>query len=547
MQREMAMDQRVTAAFEALRQHAVEVRQLHLRQLFEEDPGRFDRFTAEACGILMDYSKARITPETMPKLAALAEAAGIEARRDAMFQGEKINTIEDRAVLHTALRNRSGDSVLVDGRDVMPDVLAVLDAMRKFTDAVRDGSRTGSTGKRFSDVVNIGIGGSDLGPRMVVRALSPDSSPELRVHFVANVDPADMHDVLARLDPATTLFVIASKTFTTMETMTNARAARAWVADTLGEDSVGAHFVAVSTNAKEVSAFGISTDEMFGFWDWVGGRYSLWSAIGLPIALSIGFAKFEELLDGAHQMDRHFRAAPLQENLPMLLGLLRVWEIDAMGSTSVALLPYDQRLELFTPHLQQVDMESNGKGVMLDGTPVASGSGPVIWGSPGTNGQHAFHQLLHQGNRIIPCEFLLARHSRTPIGDGHAKLVANCLAQSEALMRGKNEAEVRAELSKQGLSGEALEKLVPHKLFTGNRPSITFLYDRLDPRTLGAITALYEHAIFVQGACWNVNSFDQWGVELGKQLALPILEELTGGKSGSHDASTAGLLARAKG
>ncbi|WP_255592021.1 glucose-6-phosphate isomerase [Geminicoccus harenae] len=541
------MDQRVTAAFEALRQHAGEVRQLHLRQLFEQDQGRFDRFTAQACGILMDYSKARITPDTMPKLAALAEAAGIEARRDAMFNGEKINTTEDRAVLHTALRNRSGDPVLVGGKDVMPDVLAVLDAMRKFTDAVRDGSRTGSTGKRFSDVVNIGIGGSDLGPRMVVRALSPDSSPELRVHFVANVDPADMHDVLARLDPATTLFVIASKTFTTMETMTNARAARAWIADALGEAAVGAHFVAVSTNAREVSAFGISTDEMFGFWDWVGGRYSLWSAIGLPIALSIGFARFEELLDGAHGMDRHFRTAPLQENLPMLLGLLRVWEIDAMGSTSIALLPYDQRLELFTPHLQQVDMESNGKGVMLDGAPVVSGSGPVIWGSPGTNGQHAFHQLLHQGNRIIPCEFLLARHSRTPIGDGHAKLVANCLAQSEALMRGKNEAEVRAELTKQGLSGEALEKLVPHKLFTGNRPSITFLYDRLDPRTLGAITALYEHAIFVQGACWNINSFDQWGVELGKQLALPILEELTGGKSGSHDASTAGLLARVKG
>ena len=541
------MDQRVTAAFEALRQHAGEVRQLHLRQLFEQDQSRFDRFTAEACGILMDYSKARITPETMPKLMALAEAAGIEARRDAMFKGEKINTTEDRAVLHTALRNRSGEPVLVDGKDVMPDVLAVLDAMRKFTDAVRDGSRTGSTGKRFADVVNIGIGGSDLGPRMVVRALSPDSSPELRVHFVANVDPADMHDVLTRLDPATTLFVIASKTFTTMETMTNARAARAWVADALGEDAVGAHFVAVSTNAKEVSAFGISTDEMFGFWDWVGGRYSLWSAIGLPIALSIGFAKFEELLDGAHGMDRHFRTAPLQENLPMLLGLLRVWEIDAMGSTSVALLPYDQRLELFTPHLQQVDMESNGKGVMLDGTPVVFGSGPVVWGSPGTNGQHAFHQLLHQGNRIIPCEFLLARHSRSPIGDGHAKLIANCLAQSEALMRGKNEAEVRAELTRQGLSGQALEKLVPHKLFTGNRPSITFLYDRLDPRTLGAITALYEHAIFVQGACWNVNSFDQWGVELGKQLALPILEELTGGGTGSHDASTAGLLARIKG
>jgi glucose-6-phosphate isomerase len=543
----MAMDQRVTAAFEALRQHAADVQQLHLRQLFEQDEGRFDRFTTEACGILMDYSKARITPETMPKLAALAEAAGIEARRDAMFQGEKINTTEDRAVLHTALRNRSGDPVLVDGKDVMPDVLAVLDAMRRFTDAVRDGSRTGATGKRFSDVVNIGIGGSDLGPRMVVRALSPDSSPELRVHFVANVDPADMHDVLARLDPATTLFVIASKTFTTMETMTNARAARAWIAEALGEDSVGAHFVAVSTNAKEVSAFGISTDEMFGFWDWVGGRYSLWSAIGLPIALSIGFARFEELLDGAHQMDRHFRTAPVLENLPMLLGLLRVWEIDAMGSTSVALLPYDQRLELFTPHLQQVDMESNGKGVMLDGAAVVYGSGPVVWGSPGTNGQHAFHQLLHQGNRTIPCEFLLARHSRTPIGDGHAKLIANCLAQSEALMRGKNEAEVRAELQKQGLSGEALEHLVPHKLFTGNRPSITFLYDRLDPRTLGAITALYEHAIFVQGACWNVNSFDQWGVELGKQLALPILEELTGGRSGSHDTSTAGLLAQVKG
>nr|WP_027132420.1 glucose-6-phosphate isomerase [Geminicoccus roseus] len=540
------MDQRVTEAFDALRAHAAGVKKQHLRTMFEQDHDRFPRFTAEACGILMDYSKSRITSDTVKLLEKLAAAAGIEARRDAMFEGEKINTTEDRAVLHTALRNRSNSPVEVDGQDVMPDVNGVLAAMEKFTDAVRDGSRTGSTGKRITDVVNIGIGGSDLGPRMVVRALSPDASPELRVHFVANVDPADMHDTLQALDPATTMFVIASKTFTTMETMTNARAARAWVADALGEASVGAHFVAVSTNAKEVSAFGISTDEMFGFWDWVGGRYSLWSAIGLPIALSVGFATFKELLDGAHQMDRHFQTAPIGQNLPMLLGLLRVWEIDAMGSSSIALLPYDQRLELFTPHLQQVDMESNGKGVMLDGSPVVFGSGPVIWGSPGTNGQHAFHQLLHQGNRIIPCEFLLAKTSRSPIGDGHQKLIANCLAQSEALMRGKTEDEVRAELTRQGMSGEALEALVPHKLFTGNRPSITFLYEKLDARTLGAVIALYEHAIFVQGTCWDVNSFDQWGVELGKQLALPILEELTGGKSGSHDASTAGLLARVK-
>jgi glucose-6-phosphate isomerase len=544
MQRETVMDQRVSQAFDALRAHAATVKKLHLRELFEQDPDRFPRFSAEACGILMDYSKERITADTLPLLEKLATAAGVEARRDAMFAGEKINTTENRAVLHTALRSPAGTVVTVDGKDVMPDIRSVLASMKKFSDAVRDGSRTGSTGKRITDVVNIGIGGSDLGPRMVVRALSPDNSPALRVHFVANVDPADLHDTLARLDPATTLFVIASKTFTTMETMTNARGARAWVADALGEQSVGAHFVAVSTNAKEVSAFGISTDEMFGFWDWVGGRYSLWSAIGLPIALAVGFDTFAELLDGAHRMDRHFQEAPVGQNLPMLLGLLRVWEIDAMGSTSIALLPYDQRLELFTPHLQQVDMESNGKGVMLDGLPVAFGSGPVVWGSPGTNGQHAFHQLIHQGNRIIPCEFLLARKSRTPIGDGHEKLIANCLAQSEALMRGKNEAEVRAELTRQGLSGEVLEKLVPHKLFTGNRPSITFLYDKLDARTLGSIIALYEHAIFVQGTCWEVNSFDQWGVELGKQLALPILEELTGGKRGSHDASTAGLLAR---
>ncbi|HEX2528824.1 MAG TPA: glucose-6-phosphate isomerase [Geminicoccus sp.] len=538
------MNQQVNEAFEALRAHGSQVKKQHLRILFEQDPQRFQRFSAEACWILMDYSKSRITADTLPLLEKLAKAAGIEARRDAMYAGERINTTENRAVLHTALRNRSNTPVLLDGKDVMPDVNGVLAAIEKFTDAVRNGTRTGSTGKPFTDVVNIGIGGSDLGPRMVVRALSPDARRDLRVHFVANVDPSDMHDVLATLDPSTTLFVIASKTFTTMETMTNGRAARAWVADALGEDAVGAHFVAVSTNAKEVSAFGISTEEMFGFWDWVGGRYSLWSAIGLPIALSVGFAKFAELLDGAHQMDLHFKSAPILQNLPMLLGLLRVWEIDVMGSTTVALLPYDQRLELFTPHLQQVDMESNGKGVMLDGAPVVYGSGPVVWGSPGTNGQHAFHQLIHQGNRVIPCEFLLARHSRTPIGDGHQKLIANCLAQSEALMRGKNEAEVRAELTKQGLSGEALENLVPHKLFTGNRPSITFLYEQLDARTLGSITALYEHAIFVQGTCWNVNSFDQWGVELGKQLALPILDALTGGKTGTHDASRAGLLAR---
>lgn len=541
------MDQRVAEAFDALRAHGAQVRKQHLRTLFEQEPDRFPRLTAEACGILMDYSKSRIDAATLPLLEKLAAASGVAERRDAMFAGRRINTTEDRAVLHTALRNRSNRPVTLEDEDVMPAVNAVLAAMEAFTDAVRSGARTGATGRRFSDVVHIGIGGSDLGPRMVVRALSPDTSPDLRVHFVANVDPADLHDTLQGLEPATTLFVIASKTFTTMETMTNARAARAWLAEALGEDAVGAHFVAVSTNAGEVSAFGISTDEMFGFWDWVGGRYSLWSAIGLPIALAVGFSTFSELLDGAHRMDRHFQTAPVGQNLPMLLGLLRVWEIDAMGSTSIALLPYDQRLELFTPHLQQVDMESNGKRVTLEGEPVEFGSGPVIWGSPGTNGQHAFHQLLHQGNRVIPCEFLLARKSRTPIGDGHQKLIANCLAQSEALMRGKTEAEARAELERQGLEGEALDRLVPHKVFPGNRPSITFLYEKLDARTVGAITALYEHAIFVQGVCWDVNSFDQWGVELGKQLALPILDELTGGKAGTHDSSTAGLLARVHG
>ena len=529
-----------------LKAQAAELEGSHLRQLFDADPARFERFSTQGVGILMDYSKSRITEATLPLLVELAVAAGLPERRDAMFDGQKINTTEDRAVLHVALRNRDNRPILVDGKDVMPEVNEVLARIKGFVDAVRAGERTGSSGQAFTDVVNIGIGGSDLGPRMVVRALSPDASPKLTVHFVANVDPADLHDTLAGLNPETTLFVVASKTFTTQETMTNARSARAWVADALGEAAVGAHFVAVSTNAKEVSAFGISTDEMFGFWDWVGGRYSLWSAIGLPIALSVGFGTFEELLDGAFAMDRHFATAPLAENLPVIHGLLRVWENLFLHSPTVALLPYDQRLELFTAHLQQVDMESNGKGVTLEGTPVTTPTGPVIWGSPGTNGQHAFHQLIHQGPAIIPCEFLLAAKSRTPIGDGHEKLIANCLAQSEALMRGKTAEEARAELEATGMEAAAIDRLVPHKVFTGNRPSITFLYEQLDAFTLGAVIALYEHAIFVQGTIFDVNSFDQWGVELGKQLAGPILKEVEGAAPGKHDSSTLGLLDRVK-
>jgi glucose-6-phosphate isomerase len=432
---------------------------------------------------------------------------------------------------------------MLDGRDVMPDVLAVLERMRAFSEAVRDGTWRGHTGERITDVVNIGIGGSDLGPLMVCRALAPFADGP-RAHFVSNVDGAHLVHTLAGLDPGATLFVVASKTFTTQETMTNAASARAWAVRRLGDEAaVARHFVAVSTNASAVTAFGIDPAATFGFWDWVGGRYSLWSAIGLPIALHVGFARFAELLDGAHAMDRHFATAPLERNIPLLLGLIGLWNTCFLGAESTAVLPYDQHLARFPAYLQQADMESNGKSVTRDGTAVGYPTGPIVWGEPGTNGQHAFYQLIHQGTRLVPVDLLAAARSLTPLGDHHEKLLANVLAQSEALAFGKGEAEVRAELAAQGVAGAALDALVPHKLFAGNRPSTTILYRELTPRRLGALIALYEHRIFTQGIVWRINSFDQWGVELGKQLAQRILPELAPDAAiGPHDGSTRGLI-----
>jgi glucose-6-phosphate isomerase len=433
---------------------------------------------------------------------------------------------------------------MAEGRDVMPDVRAVLDAMAAFTDKVRDGRIAAHGGQRFTDVVNIGIGGSDLGPAMATLALAPYHDGP-RVHYVSNVDGAHLADTLRALDPATTLFSIASKTFTTQETMTNALSARAWIARHLGEVAVGAHFCAISTNIPKVKAFGIAEDRVFGFWDWVGGRYSVWGAIGLPVMIAIGAENFGRFLDGGHAMDRHFRSAPIAKNMPMLLGLVAVWNRSCLGYATRAVLPYDQRLSRFAAHLQQVDMESNGKRVTLSGAPVDGPTGPVVFGEPGTNGQHAFYQLIHQGTDVIPCDFIAAASPHEAMGDHHAKLLANCLAQSEALMRGKTEDEARAELEAQGLAPEALAALVPHKVFPGDRPSTTILYRRLDPFTLGRLLALYEHAIFVQGAVWGINSFDQWGVELGKQLANELLPVLAGAQAmpAERDSSTKGLAA----
>jgi glucose-6-phosphate isomerase len=519
------MDITRSAAWRALEAHAKALDGVHMRDLFAADTGRFKQFTIGfEDQLLLDYSKNRITADTMPLLLDLARAADVEGWRARMFAGEKINATEGRAVLHVALRNRSNTPIRVDGRDVMPEVNEVLARLRRFVAAVHAGEWRGATGKPIDTVVNIGIGGSDLGPQMVVEALRADRRPGFKPYFVSNVDGAHLGWTLDEIDPATTLFVIASKTFTTQETMANAATARAWLVERLGEAAVARHFVAVSTNAEAVAAFGIDTANMFGFWDWVGGRYSLWSAIGLPIALAIGIDKFEALLAGAHAMDRHFVTAPLERNLPVLLGLIGVWNANFLGHSALALIPYDQGLSRFPAHLQQVDMESNGKSVTRDGRPVPAPTGPAIFGEPGTNGQHAFFQLLHQGSRVIPVDFIVPAKSRKPIGQHHELLLANALGQAEALMRGKNEAEVRAELSAQGLAGANLERLVPHKLFSGNRPSNTILLRELNPYTLGALTALYEHKVFVQGCIWNVNSFDQWGVELGKQLAGSILK-----------------------
>jgi len=531
-------------AYQALQKHYAQIAPKHMRDLFQEDPSRFDKFSLRVNDILLDYSKNRITSQTMRLLLDLAREAEVEQWRDRMFAGEKINFTEKRAVLHVALRNRSNRPILVDGQDVMPAVNGVLDHMRRFTAAVRGGTWKGYTGKRIADVVNIGIGGSDLGPVMVTQALRPYGSDALRVHFVSNVDGTHIVETLKGLSPATTLFVIASKTFTTQETLTNAHTARGWfLAEAKDPAAVAKHFVALSTNAKEVAQFGVDPQNMFEFWDWVGGRYSLWSAIGLSIALFIGMENFEQLLEGAFAMDEHFRTAPPEQNMPVILALLGIWYINFFGAATHALLPYDQYMHRFAAYFQQGDMESNGKSVDRDGQRVEYSTGPVVWGEPGTNGQHAFYQLIHQGTRLVPADFLAPVQSHNPIGRHHPILLSNFFAQTEALMQGKTPEQVRQELLASGIDKAELEKLLPHKVFEGNRPTNSIMFQKLTPTTLGSLIALYEHKIFVQGIIWRINSFDQWGVELGKQLAQKILPELDGpGKVTSHDSSTNGLI-----
>ncbi|TYC64969.1 glucose-6-phosphate isomerase [Stappia sp. BW2] len=535
------------AAFEALNRHAEQLKGTSLRQLFAANPDRFDTFSARTDDLLLDYSKSRIDAKALELLLGLADAADVEGRRAAMFAGDKINGTEKRAVLHTALRNQSDQPVLVDGADVMPDVRAVLDAMADFAEAVRSGDLTSSTGDAFTDVVNIGIGGSDLGPVMTTIALSPyHDGPEL--HYVSNVDGAHIADTLEKLDPATTLIIVASKTFTTIETMTNAQTARKWIAGALGEDAVGDHFAAVSTALDKVAAFGIDESRVFGFWDWVGGRYSVWSAIGLPLMIAIGPDAFSDFLSGAHAMDIHFAETPLDKNLPVLMALIGVWNRDVLGYSARAVLPYDQRLSRLPAYLQQLDMESNGKRVKLDGSPVTQETGPLVWGEPGTNGQHAFYQLLHQGTTVIPCEFLIAANGHEEdLRHHHDLLIANCLAQSEALMLGRTLEEATALLSASGMASSEVDRLAPHKVFPGDRPSITLVYDQLTPFALGRLIALYEHRVFVEGVIWGINSFDQWGVELGKELATALLPMVKGEISpDSKDASTKGLLTALK-
>lgn len=532
--------------WQALQGHARQLRNLRLRELFEADPQRFARYSLEAAGVFLDYSKNRIVERTLPLLCTLARARGLEARRDAMLAGERTNNTEQRAVLHTALRHRGAEPVRADGQDVMPGVRAVLSRMAAFAEAVHSGAWTGHTGEPITDVVNIGIGGSDLGPQMVCQALAPYSHERLSLHFVSNIDGAHLTEVLQRLRPQTTLFIVASKTFTTQETLANAVAARAWLlASGAGADAVARHFVAASTNTERVTAFGIDPAQMFGFWDWVGGRYSLWSAVGLPIMIAAGTQAFEELLDGAYRMDRHFAEAPLERNLPVLLGLLGIWYRNFFDAASYCIAPYAHGLRRLPAYLQQLEMESNGKSVTRNGDAVSAATCPVIWGEPGTNGQHAFFQLLHQGTDLIPVDFIAALNAQHALADHQRVLLANCFAQSEALMRGKTAEEASQELAAAGLPPETAAQLLPHKCFPGNRPSNTLLLQDLSPRSLGALIALYEHKVFVQGAIWGVNSFDQWGVELGKQLASRIADELGGVASLAHDSSTAGLIARA--
>jgi len=539
-----------TVPWKALDAHYREIRDVHMRELFAADPDRFSRFSLEIGDLLFDYSKNRIDQTTIRLLCGLARASGVGEAAHAMYSGEKVNWTEDRAVLHVALRNRANTPILVDGEDVMPRVGAVLEKMRDFSEAVRSGGWLGFTGRPIKAVVNIGIGGSDLGPAMICEALTPYCDGP-RVRFISNVDATDFVEKTRGLDPAETLFVVASKTFTTSETMTNAHTARRWLVDALGDEAaVARHFVALSTNREAVEAFGIAPESIFEFWDWVGGRYSSWSAIGLTVALAVGFDRFVELLDGAYAVDRHFIEVPLEENIPVLMAMLGIWYRDFFGASTKAVLPYDQYLRRFPAYLQQADMESNGKSVDRDGCRVDYATGPVIWGEAGTNGQHAFYQLIHQGTELVPCDFIGVINSHNPIGDHQQKLVANCFAQTEALMQGRTTDEVEAELRLGGLDDEEIQALVPHKVFDGNRPTNTIVLDWVTPRSLGMLIALYEHQIFVQGVVWRINSFDQWGVELGKVLAGRILGEekkLLAGKEvdlGHHDSSTKALIER---
>ncbi|RWK05598.1 glucose-6-phosphate isomerase [Mesorhizobium sp.] len=515
-----------------------------MREAFAADPKRFERFSATDGDLLLDWSKCAVDAGTMATLEKLAGAADLEGRRAAMFEGKKINITENRAVLHTALRNLTGKSVVVDGQDTKADVIAVLDAMGAFADAIRSGKAAGATGKKITDIVNIGIGGSDLGPAMVTLALAPYHDGP-RTHYVSNVDGAHIHDTLKGLSAETTLVIVASKTFTTVETMTNAETARKWVEKALGSEAIGKHFAAVSTALDLVAKFGIASDRVFGFWDWVGGRYSVWSAIGLPVMIAIGPRNFRAFLDGAHEMDEHFRTTPLQKNLPVLLGLIGWWHRVVCKYPARAVIPYDQRLSRLPAYLQQLDMESNGKSVTLDGGAVATPTGPLVWGEPGTNGQHAFFQLLHQGTDYIPVEFLAAAISHEPeLKHQHDLLLANCLAQSEAFMKGRTLEEARAQMLAKGMKPADVDRIAPHRVFSGNRPSLTILYRKLDPRTLGRLIALYEHRVFVEGTLFNINSFDQWGVELGKELATGLLPVVEGKETAAkRDASTAGLVA----
>ena len=532
-----------TEEWRALEDHWREMAPVQMRELFNEDPERFQTLSMQSCGILLDYSKNRISRKTLPLLLDLAKAADVRGWIRRMFAGDRINSTENRAVLHVALRNRSDRPIWLDGEDVMPGVRAVLAQMETFSEAVRNGEWTGYSGRRITDVVNIGIGGSNLGPLMVTEALGSYQSKQPQVHFVSNVDGTHIAETLKPLQPETTLFIVASKTFTTQETLTNAHTAREWFLRGMRDEAaIARHFVAVSTNTEAVTEFGIDPANMFGFWDWVGGRYSLWSAIGLPIAIAIGMERFNELLVGAHQMDEHFRTAEPSENMPVILALLGVWYANFARAPTHAVLPYDQYLRFLPAYLQQADMESNGKRVTRDGKAVEYATGPVVWGAAGTDGQHAFYQLIHQGTQMIPADFIAPMISHNPVGDQHQKLLANFLAQTEALMKGRTHDEARAELEVSGLNVEEIVDLLPHKVFPGNKPTNSILIDKLTPGRVGALIALYEHKIFVQGVIWNVNSFDQWGVELGKQLAGVILGELKGEEPTEHDASTCSLI-----